>query len=56
MLQTLWQDQSGATAIEYGLIVAFIAIAMIVALGATGNEIATTMSTVSTTLGDNNTI
>lgn len=56
MLRALWQDQAGATAIEYGLIVALIAIAMIVALDATGNELATTMSTVSTTLGDNNTI
>ncbi|MBE5073002.1 Flp family type IVb pilin [Erythrobacteraceae bacterium E2-1 Yellow Sea] len=56
MLRALWHDQSGATAIEYGLIVALIAIAMIVALGNTGNELSTTMSTVSTTLGNNNTI
>jgi len=56
MLQALWHDQSGATAIEYGLIVALIGITMIVALGNTGNELATTMSTISTTLGDNNTI
>lgn len=56
MLRTLWHDEVGATAIEYGLIVALIAIAMIVALGATGNELSTTMTTVSSTLGNNNTI
>lgn len=49
-------DESGATAIEYGLIVALIAIAMILALEATGNELSTTMSTVSTTLDSNNTV
>ena len=57
-LQTrgLVADERGATAIEYGLIVALIAIAAIVALGAVGDELSTTMSTVSTEMGANNTI
>ncbi len=49
-------DESGATAIEYGLIVALIAIAAIVALGNVGDELSTTMSTVSSQLSANNTI
>lgn len=56
MLARLITDESGATAIEYGLIVALIAIAMIVALQSTGNELSTTMGTVETTLGGNNTV
>lgn len=56
MILDIVADESGATAIEYGLIVALIAIAMIVALQSTGNELATTMSTVSTTMGQNNTV
>ncbi|XUU60164.1 Flp family type IVb pilin [Erythrobacter sp. HA6-11] len=49
-------DESGATAIEYGLICALIAISAIVALGAVGDELSTTMSTVSTEMGANNTV
>ena len=49
-------NNKGATAIEYGLIAALIAIAAIVALGNVGDELSTTMSTVSTTMGDNNTV
>lgn len=55
-LLELRADEAGATAIEYGLLAALIAIAMIAALGATGNELSTTFSTVGTTLGDNNTV
>ena len=49
-------DESGATAIEYGLIAALIAVSAIVALGAVGDELSTTMSTVGTTMGENNTV
>ncbi|ALE16660.1 Flp pilus assembly protein, pilin Flp [Altererythrobacter epoxidivorans] len=56
MLRNLWLDESGATAIEYGLLVALLSIACITALQAVGNELSTTMSTVSTTLDGNNTI
>jgi len=33
------RDESGATAIEYGLIAALVSIAAIVAMGAMGNEL-----------------
>ena len=56
MLQKFLQDESGATAIEYGLLAALIAVAAITALQAVGNELSTTFSTVSTTLGDSNTV
>ena len=52
----LFADESGATAIEYGLITALIAISAIVALQSVGDELSTTMSTVGTTLGENNTV
>lgn len=35
------KDESGATAIEYGLIAALIAVAIIVAAGALGNQLGT---------------
>ena len=56
MLQDFWQDENGATAIEYGLLAALIAVAAIVALENVGNELSTTFSIVSTTMGDSNTI
>jgi pilus assembly protein Flp/PilA len=40
------QDESGATAIEYGLIAALVSVAIIVALGTLGNNLNTTFSTV----------
>ncbi|WFL76834.1 Flp family type IVb pilin [Altererythrobacter arenosus] len=56
MLRNLLQDESGATAIEYGLLAALIAVAAITALQSVGNELSTTFSTVSTTLNDSNTV
>ncbi len=56
MLQALLQDESGATAIEYGLLAALISVAAIAALQSVGDELSTTFSTVSTTLESNNTI
>ena len=43
-------DESGATAIEYGLIAALIAVAIIASLQAVGNSLSTTFNTVSTDL------
>jgi pilus assembly protein Flp/PilA len=40
------KDESGATAIEYGLIAALISIAIISAAGTLGNNISATMSKV----------
>jgi pilus assembly protein Flp/PilA len=44
------KDQSGATAIEYGLIAAGIAVAIIATVQALGTNLNTTFSTVSTAL------
>ena len=44
------RDESGATAIEYGLIAAGIAVAIIATVQALGTNLNTTFSTVSTSL------
>jgi pilus assembly protein Flp/PilA len=41
------RDQSGATAIEYGLISALIAVVIITAVSTTGTNLTTTFNTVS---------
>ncbi len=43
----LLRDSRGATAIEYGLIAALIAVAAITAMTALGNQLSTTFSNVS---------
>lgn len=43
-------DESGATAIEYGLIAALIAVVIIAAIQAVGTNLSTTFSTVSGSL------
>ena len=45
-----WNDQSGATAIEYGLIAAGISVAIIAVVQATGTALTTTFTIVSTAL------
>jgi pilus assembly protein Flp/PilA len=49
-LKQFWNDRSGATAIEYGLIAAGISIAIIAAVQATGTSLKTTFTGVSTAL------
>ncbi|WP_374575445.1 Flp family type IVb pilin [Phenylobacterium sp.] len=44
------KDESGATAIEYGLIAALIAVALVSALGLLKNNIANTFNSVGTAL------
>ena len=46
----LVRDTRGATAIEYGLIAALIAVAAITALGNIGNKLGTTFNNVSSLL------
>ena len=46
----LLRDEQGATAIEYGLIAALIAVAAITAMQSLGNELSGTFSTVANTL------
>jgi pilus assembly protein Flp/PilA len=44
------KDESGATAIEYGLIAAGISVAIIAVVQGLGSKLATTLGTVSTAL------
>lgn len=44
-------DESGATAIEYGLIAALIAVALIVGAGTLGNNLNTKFSSIATKIG-----
>ncbi len=48
--KNLIRDEQGATAIEYGLIAALIAVAAITAMTALGDSLTTTFTNVSTTL------
>jgi pilus assembly protein Flp/PilA len=45
--KNLLADNEGATAIEYGLIAALVAVAAITAMGSLGNSLSTTFNTVS---------
>jgi pilus assembly protein Flp/PilA len=49
-LKILWNNESGATAIEYGLIAALIAVAAISAMTSVGHNLSTTFNTVATKL------
>jgi pilus assembly protein Flp/PilA len=49
-LNKLLTNESGATAIEYGLIAALIAVAIIVAITAVGTSLSTVFNNVSTHL------
>lgn len=52
LLSSLLRDEEGATAIEYGLIAALIAVAAITAMGALGNSLSNTFTQVSTKLNN----
>lgn len=43
-------DESGATAIEYGLIAALVSVALIAGAGALGTQVGTTFNTLNTKL------
>lgn len=49
-IKKLFDDEAGATAIEYGLIAALIAVAAIVGMQALGTQLDATFNSVSTTL------
>ncbi|HZU91442.1 MAG TPA: Flp family type IVb pilin [Stellaceae bacterium] len=49
-LKNLAQDEAGVTAIEYGLIAALIAVAIVVILGTVGKSLSTTFNTVNGSL------
>lgn len=50
----LLKDESGATAIEYGLIAALIALAIMVGAGAVGSQLNTNFTTIDTKLSEAN--
>ncbi|HXZ01672.1 MAG TPA: Flp family type IVb pilin [Stellaceae bacterium] len=50
----LMRDESGATAIEYGLIAALISVVIIAAITAVGTQLSTTFNTIQTDLGTAN--
>jgi pilus assembly protein Flp/PilA len=52
IVKQLWNDESGATAVEYGLMVALIAVAIIAAVGAVGDSLNTIFGKVSTKLDE----
>jgi pilus assembly protein Flp/PilA len=50
LILTFFEDETGATAIEYGLIAAGIAIAIITAVQGVGTQLSTNFVTISTSL------
>jgi pilus assembly protein Flp/PilA len=50
IIKSFFKDESGATAIEYGLIAAGIAIAIITAVNGLGSKLSTNFETISTSL------
>lgn len=49
-IRKMFADKKGATAIEYGLIAALIAVAAIAAMQGLGNQLKTTFSNVTTNM------
>ncbi|MBW8784923.1 MAG: Flp family type IVb pilin [Novosphingobium sp.] len=54
-INKLIRDEAGATAIEYGLIAALIAVAAITAMQGLGNQLKTTFNTTSNAMSTANT-
>jgi pilus assembly protein Flp/PilA len=50
MIKKLFKNENGATAIEYGLIAALIAVAAITAMSSLGNNLSNTFNKVNTKL------
>jgi pilus assembly protein Flp/PilA len=48
MLMKLWRDEEAPTAVEYGIMVALIAVVIIVAVQTLGGTLNTTFTTVNT--------
>jgi pilus assembly protein Flp/PilA len=53
-LKNLLKNKKGATAIEYGLIAALIAVVIIAALSFVGEEVSTTFNNIGTAVGSAN--
>lgn len=52
LIKSLLRDEAGATAIEYGLIAALIAVAAIAAMGTLGDNLSTTFENVAGELNE----
>lgn len=52
LFRDILNDQDGATAIEYGLIAALVAVAAITAMGSLGNSLSNTFRLVSTNMNN----
>jgi pilus assembly protein Flp/PilA len=50
-MKRFWNDESGATAVEYGLMVALIAVVIIVAVRAIGTNLTNTFNTTAGAVG-----
>jgi pilus assembly protein Flp/PilA len=50
LINTVFRDKAGATAIEYGLIAALIAVAAITAMKGLGTQLQSTFNTTSSTM------
>lgn len=55
LINKFFKNEDGATAIEYGLIAALIAVAAITAMQGLGNELGTTFNTTSSAMEGANT-
>ena len=53
-IKKMFRDEAGATAIEYGLIAALIAVAAITAMQGLGNQLKTTFNTTSSAMASAN--
>ena len=51
LLKSINKNERGATAIEYGLIAALIAVVLITSLGTLGNNMKTRFTTIGTAVG-----
>jgi pilus assembly protein Flp/PilA len=50
-VKRFWNDESGATAVEYGLMVALIAVVIITAVALLGTNLSTRFNTVANSIG-----
>jgi pilus assembly protein Flp/PilA len=50
-----FREEAGATAIEYGLLVALLAMSLVFAVGGAGNQVASTLSGIASKWGIANT-
>ena len=55
LIKSFANDESGATAIEYGLIAALLSVAIIAAISSVKDSLNTTYTNIGTALDDNNT-